>query len=73
MKKSEITVSMPLTTFQELNAIKENYETLLQSLIKCFDLKGDPAEFNALGAFVLSKKLLPGRHQDRNFIIVEKK
>lgn len=37
MKKSEMTVSMPLTAFNEYETYKEKYTALTKSLQECFD------------------------------------
>lgn len=39
MKKSEITVSMPMTTFEELNSYKDKYYELLNEIRNCYDTK----------------------------------
>lgn len=37
MKKSEITVSMPMTTFEELNSYKDKFYDLLNEIRNCYD------------------------------------
>lgn len=39
MKKSEITVSMPMTTFEELNSYKDKFYELLNEIRNCYDTK----------------------------------
>jgi hypothetical protein len=39
MKKSEITVSMPMTAFEELEQYKKKYQELQDELNSCFDTK----------------------------------
>lgn len=39
MKKSEITVSMPMTTFEELNCYKDKFYELLNEIRNCYDTK----------------------------------
>lgn len=39
MKKSEITVSMPMTTFEELNSYKDKFYELLNDIRNCYDTK----------------------------------
>lgn len=39
MKKSEITVSMPMTTFEELNLYKDKFYELLNDIKNCYDTK----------------------------------
>lgn len=39
MKKSEITVSMPMTTFEELNSYKDKFFNLLNEIKDCYDTK----------------------------------
>lgn len=38
MKKSEIDVTMPMTTFEELNSYVEKYNQFLNDFKDCFDL-----------------------------------
>lgn len=47
MKKSEITVTMPITVYEKLIGIKTNYENLTKQLVDCYDMnnfKINPAE-----------------------------
>lgn len=37
MKKSEISINMPLTTFEELNAYKDKFYDLLNEIKSCYD------------------------------------
>ena len=37
MKKSEMTISMPLTTWEEYEIYKKKYNELTQKLANCFD------------------------------------
>ena len=37
MKRSEMQITMPLTTFDELNSYKDKYENLVNSIKNCFD------------------------------------
>ena len=39
MKKSEITVNMPMTTFEELNCYKDKFYELLNEIRNCYDTK----------------------------------
>lgn len=39
MKKSEIIVSMPMTTFEELNSYKDKFYELLNDIRNCYDTK----------------------------------
>lgn len=65
MKKSEFTVSMPITAYEELMAIKTNYENLTKQLSECYDtnnFKLNPAEpirFDFEKAESIAKKYLP--------------
>lgn len=65
MKKSEMTVSMPMTTFDEYESYKEKYINLVNSLSQCFDasLKNIGAQtavvFDAKKALAVCKGFMP--------------
>ena len=65
MKKSEFTVSMPITAYEELMASKTNYENLTKQLSECYDtnnFKLNPAEpirFDYEKAESITRKFLP--------------
>lgn len=39
MKKSEITVSMPMTTYEELSLYKDKFYKLLDEIRNCYDTR----------------------------------
>jgi hypothetical protein len=65
MKKSEITVTMPINTYDELIVIKTKYETLIKQFINCYDtnnFKINPAElvrFDGVKAESIMHEFLP--------------
>lgn len=65
MKKSEFTVSMPITAYEELMAIKTKHEKLTKQLSECYDttnFKLNPAEpirFDFEKAEKIAKEFLP--------------
>ena len=65
MKKSEITVTMPISAYEELMGIKTKYENLTKQLSECYDttnFKLNPAEpirFDYEKAEKIAKEFLP--------------
>lgn len=65
MKKSEITVSMPITTYEEFIKIKEKYESLVRHIIECYDTNNhkinpaEPIRFDSEKAIAIFKEFLP--------------
>ena len=70
MKKSEITVSMPMTTFEEFEDYKKRYKELLDSLKSCFntqrfDADGDSSiDFDVIKVLNIAKKTLPVKYAE---------
>ena len=68
MKKSEIQVSMPMTTFEELNKYKEKYQQLHDELNSCFytqrfDMGLESSiDFDVIKALNIAKKTLSGKY-----------
>lgn len=68
MKKAEITVSMPMTTFEELVRYKNKYQELQDELKSCFDTKAfdsnleSSINFNVIQAVSIAKKTLPVKY-----------
>lgn len=64
MKKSEITISMPMTAFEELEQYKKKYRELQDELKSCFDTKAfdsrleSSINFNVIQALNIAKKTL---------------
>lgn len=59
MKQSEITVSMPMTAFRELEEVKKNYDRLSEKLKECFSLS---SENSSLVFFDKAKPLKSARN-----------
>lgn len=65
MKKSELTVTMPISAYEELMEIKTEYEDLTKQLSECYDttnFKLNPAEpirFDYEKAEKIAKEFLP--------------
>ena len=72
MKKSEITVSMPLLAFEELKLEKIDHGILKDEILRCFAYKENTVEFDVSKAFLLCKKYLPKRYQNSTFVFVQK-
>ena len=72
MKKSEIMVSMPMTTYEELMNFKNEYTNLCSKIRLCFDCSNQNIiAFDTNKAFDLCKKYLPDRYNQANFIKTE--
>ena len=65
MKKSEMSITMPLTTYEEFMQIKTKYENLIKKLLECYDtvnFKINPAEsirFDVGKVVKITKEFLP--------------
>jgi len=70
MKKSEMSITMPLTTYEEFMQIKTKYENLIEKLLECYDtinFKINPAEsirFDIEKAIKITKEFLPYSYMD---------
>ena len=68
MKKSEITVSMPMTTFEELEQYKKKYQELQDELKSCFNTQlvdtavSSSIDFDVIKALNIAKKTLPVKY-----------
>lgn len=68
MKKSEMTVTMPLATFNEYEEIRKKRDNLIQALADCFDTKlyeakaGQNIDFDATKAMELCKQFIPYKY-----------
>ena len=75
MKKSEIMVSMPMSTYDELLAYKKEYEKLINDIRGCFNYDYFATEnridFNVNQALELSKEFLSNRYKIANIIKTE--
>lgn len=75
MKKSEIMVSMPMTTYEELLSYKENMQKLTDNILACFNYEfavtENRLEFDTNKALKLAKHLLPVRFQNKSIIKTE--
>jgi len=72
MKKSEIMVSMPMSTYDELVNYKKEYESIVSKMRECFDnlsiLESQKViNFDVNKAFCLCKSFLPDRYKNANF------
>lgn len=65
MKKSEITVTMPISAYEELMGMKIKYETIIKQLSECYDLNNfkinpaEPIRFDFQKAEKIAKEFLP--------------
>lgn len=65
MKKSEITVTMPISAYEELMLIKTKYENIAKQLSECYDLNNfkinpaEPIRFDFEKAESITRKFLP--------------
>ena len=75
MKKSEMTVSMPMTTYEELLEFKKEYENLTAELRGCFNFdyfeQENRIDFKVNSAVDLCKRFLPNTKKNANFIKTE--
>ena len=68
MKKSEIMVSMPMTTFEELEQYKKKYQELQDELKSCFNTQlvdtavSNSINFNVEKALNIAKKTLSSKY-----------
>lgn len=68
MKKSEIMVSMPMTTFEELEQYKKKYQELQDELKSCFNTQlvdtavSNSINFDVKKALNLAKKTLSPKY-----------
>ena len=75
MKKSDITVSMPMTTYDELSSYREKYTELTKHLANCFDdslLKAGASksvDFDASLALKICRAFLPYKLADTDIEI----
>lgn len=72
MKKSEIMVSMPMTTFEELQTYKNKLQELHDELKSCFDTTAFDVDnqtfinFDVKKALNIAKKTLPIKYNGIN-------
>ena len=65
MKKSEITVTMPISAYEELMGIKTKHENLTNQLSECYDTNNfklnhaEPIRFDFEKAEKIAKEFLP--------------
>ena len=65
MRKSEMTVTMPLATWEEYEKIKSNYENITRRLAECFDgslMQAGAAaavDFDARKALAVCREFMP--------------
>lgn len=75
MKKSEIMVSMPMTTYEELLSYKESLAKLKTEVLASFNysfaVSENRLEFNTNDALVVAKSLLPIRYKEMTIIKTE--
>lgn len=68
MKKSEITVTMPITTYEEFECYKKRYKELQDELKSCFNTKLFDAnaessiDFDVIKVLNIAKKTLPAKY-----------
>lgn len=74
MKKSEITVSMPMISYEELARYKIEYENLLLKIKGCFNLNNldeGVIQFDTNAFLLLAKSFLPDRFKNLDFVKIE--
>lgn len=71
MKKSEINVSMPMTTYEELMNFRTLYTELCSKIRLCFTIGSNIISFDTTKAFNLCKEFLPDRYNNANFNKIE--
>ena len=76
MKKSEIMVSMPMPSYEELINYKKEYQDIVSKMRECFDGVDmfNPQKiinFDVNKAFTLCKSYLPDRFKNANFAKTE--
>lgn len=75
MKKSELTVSMSMLTYEELLTYKNNYEALVKNINECFDYNifdlKNYISFDTNKALLLCKNFLPPRYQEKSIVKTE--
>lgn len=67
MKKSDITITMPLLTFEELEVYKKKYNDLCESLKSCFNTSSvdyDCITFDVNKVMLIAKQMLPLKYKD---------
>ena len=72
MRRSEITVSMPMSAFRELEEVKKNYDRLSEKLKECFSLSSENRSlvfFDQSKALEICKEFLPYRYKDRDIAV----
>lgn len=72
MKKSEINVTMPMTSYEELLCYKDKYMNLVNCInnffkTECFETE-NRIDFNVNEALNVCKCYLPNRFQSANFL-----
>ena len=74
MKKSEIKVTMPLSTFEEFTRCKTLYDDLKRNLADCYDLslftfnKAEPIRFDSVKAEKIAHSYLASNAKDATVI-----
>ena len=77
MKKSELTVTMPMTSFEELEMYKTKYFELLDELKSCFNTQlvdskvANCINFETSKALKIAEKALPLKYKGINIECVE--
>lgn len=73
MKKSEMTVSMPLTSFNEYEEIRRSFEELKKEMSECFDsrpyLGAGCVDFDTKKALEICRKFIPYKYADYDIVI----
>lgn len=73
MKKSEMTVTMPLISFNEYEAVKNKYESLSKKLASCFSqtINGSDqlVDFDAKTALSICKEYMPYKYEKADIAI----
>lgn len=75
MKKSEIHVSMPMTSYEEMLLWKDKYNALVGDIVKCFNLDFAETEnridFNVNLALELCREYLPFKFKNASIVKTE--
>ena len=74
MKKTEMTVSMPLTSYNEYEEYKSRYEEIVSALAECFDASltasNGVVDFDARKALEICKRFMPFSMREADIEVV---
>ena len=75
MKKSDVNVTMPMTVYEGFLAYKNNYNSLVKSILDCFNydyaVTENRIDFDTNKALALCKSFLPLRFKEKSIVKTE--